>query len=83
VILALTGDPRTALRRWAFIAWNILGMIDLIVAVATAAIVVVGGDTAGMQPILRLPLVLVPIYIVPLLFVSHIALLRRLSLGRR
>src|SRR5437762_368030 len=62
----------------ALSAGNVFGMIDLIVAVTTAGFVVARGDVPGMEPLLRLPLVLVPIFAVPLLFATHIALFRRL-----
>jgi hypothetical protein len=76
-VLLLVGLARTIPRR-ALIAWNIFGVIDLIVAVTTAGFVVVRGDVPGMEPLLRLPLVLVPIFAVPLLFATHVALFRRL-----
>jgi len=76
-VLLLIGLARTIPPR-VLIAWNVFGMIDLIVAVTTAAFVVVRGDVPGMEPLLRLPLVLVPIFAVPLLFATHIALFRRL-----
>ena len=76
-VLLLIGLARTVPPR-VLVAWNVFGMIDLIVAVTTAAFVVVRGDVPGMEPLLRLPLVLVPIFAVPLLFATHIALFRRL-----
>ena len=75
--LLLIGLVRTIPPR-VLVAWNVFGIIDLIVAVTTAAFVVVRGDVPGMDPLLRLPLVLVPIFAVPLLFATHIALFRRL-----
>ncbi|MFL5487150.1 MAG: hypothetical protein ACJ8AJ_01580 [Gemmatimonadaceae bacterium] len=77
VVLLLVG-LRKAIPPRVLVAWNVFGMIDLIVAVTTAAFVVVRGDVPGMEPLLRLPLVLVPIFAVPLLFATHIALFRRL-----
>jgi hypothetical protein len=64
--------------RRVLLAWNVFGMLDLIVAVGTATFVVVRGDVPGMQPLLGLPLILVPIFAVPLLFATHVALFRRL-----
>lgn len=77
VILVVIGLA-TAVPRGALLAWNVLGTIDLIVAVGTAMFVVLRGDVPGMQPLLGLPLVLVPIFAVPLLFATHVALFRRL-----
>ena len=78
VLLVLSGIPRSALHRWAYLAWNTFGVLDLIVAVGTAAIVILRGDTPAMDPIARLPLILVPIFFVPILFASHVAIYRRL-----
>lgn len=77
VVLLLIGLARTIPPR-ALIAWNAFGVLDLIVAVTTAGFVAVRGDLPGMEPLLRLPLVLVPIFAVPLLFATHVALFRRL-----
>jgi len=78
VLLLLSGSPRTTLHRWAYLAWNSFGVLDLVVAVGTATIVVIRGDTPGMEPITRVPLVLVPTLFVPLLFAGHVAIYRRL-----
>jgi hypothetical protein len=78
VVLVLSGSPRTTLHRWAYLAWNTFGMLDLIVAVGTATIVAFRGDIPGMGPVTGLPLVLVPTLFVPLLFAAHVAIYRRL-----
>src|SRR5713101_5215635 len=78
VLLVLSGSPRTTLHRWAYLAWNTFGVLDLVVAVGTATIVVIRGDIPGMEPITRLPLVLVPTLFVPMLFAAHVAIYRRL-----
>ena len=79
VVLALIGPGAGSVRRWAFLTWNALGMIDLLAALGTAALVIGRGDTPGMEPLLRLPLLLVPIFAVPVLLATHVALFRRLS----
>jgi hypothetical protein len=77
--LALIGPGLSSPRRWAFLSWNVLGMIDLLAAVGTAALVIARSDSPGMEPLLRMPLVLVPIFAVPVLLATHVALFRRLS----
>lgn len=77
VALVLIGLAMRVPRR-VLLAWNVFGMLDLIVAVGTATFVVVRGDVPGMEPLLGLPLILVPIFAVPLLFATHVALFRRL-----
>jgi len=78
VLLVMSGIPRSPLHRWAYLAWNTFGVLDLIVAVGTAAVVVLRGATPGMEPITQLPLILVPVFFVPLLFAAHVAIYRRL-----
>ena len=73
LLIGLAKVPRRVL-----LAWNVLGILDLIVAVGTATFLVVRGDVPGVTPLLGLPLILVPIFAVPLLFVAHVALFRRL-----
>ena len=73
VLIGLAKVPRGVL-----LAWNVFGMLDLLVAVGTATFLVARGDVPGVQPLLSLPLILVPIFAVPLLFVTHVALFRRL-----
>lgn len=78
--IALVAVP--AIRtRWLLNVWNVFGLLDLIVAVATATIVVATGRIPGVQPILQLPLSLVPLFFIPVLVASHIALFRRINAG--
>jgi hypothetical protein len=78
VILALVRRPGFASSR-AFAAWNLLGILDLVVAVGTGALSsalasgVAGEVTTG--PMAQLPLVLIPVYLVPLFIMLHLAAL--------
>jgi hypothetical protein len=62
-----------------FVAWNLLGILDLIVAVGIGALSAVsvwgiaGEVTTG--PMAQLPLVLIPAYLVPLFIMLHLAAL--------
>jgi hypothetical protein len=78
IVLVLSGDPVTRGRRAAYLAWNVFGLADLIVAVSTATWVALRGLTPGMDPILHLPLSLVPTFAVPVLVANHVFLFRRL-----
>lgn len=81
VLLVLSGVPRSSTHRWVYLAWNTFGVLDLIVAVSTAAIVVIRGYTPGMQLLAQLPLIIVPVLAVPFLFAAHVAIYRRLLSG--
>jgi hypothetical protein len=87
VALALIRQP-DFISSPLFVAWNILGILDLVVAVSTGAL------SSGFVPgfagevttaaMAQLPLVLIPAYLVPLFIMLHLATLfqaRRLKVG--
>jgi hypothetical protein len=77
-LLLLSGPPSTPMRRAVYSAWNILGLLDILLVVATAARL---GLTApdSMRALLRLPLSLLPTFLVPLIIASHLVLAIRLA----
>jgi len=78
VMLTLIGNPRFRTSR-LFVAWNLFGILDLIVAVGTG--VLSSGFIASLSgavttaPMARLPLVLIPAYFVPLFIMLHLTAL--------
>jgi hypothetical protein len=78
IVLSLAADdqfPRSPL----FLAWNLFGIVDFLVAIATGALDQ-GFLPAFQAPIssalvARLPFVLIPCFFVPWLFITHIILL--------
>ncbi len=87
VALALIRRPAFAASR-LFLVWNLLGILDLIIAVTTGALS--SGFVAGLvgqvttAPMAQLPLVLIPAYLVPLFIMLHLTALlqaRRLGAG--
>ncbi len=78
VILALIRRPGFAAGK-TFVVWNLLGILDLVVAVSTGALSsalalgIAAETTTG--PMARLPLLLVPAYFVPLFIMLHLAAL--------
>jgi len=79
-------DPRNWLRAASrlFVVWNMLGLLDLAVAVSIGAISASLGT--GAAPMARMPLVLIPAYLVPLLVMLYLSALlqaRRLRSARR
>ncbi len=78
VVLALIRRPGFATSR-VFVVWNLLGILDLVVAITTGALSSVLASGAAGQvttaPMARLPLVLIPAYLVPLFVMLHLAAL--------
>jgi len=78
VMLALIRRPTVVASR-PFMIWNLLGILDLVVAVSTGALS--SGFIAGLvgevttAAMGRLPLVLIPAYLVPLFIMLHLTAL--------
>jgi len=75
VVLALRRQPAFAAGR-VFQVWNLLGVLDLVVAVSLGALSSVLGygisDVITIFPMAQLPLVLIPTFFVPLFLMLHI-----------
>lgn len=71
-------QPRFASSR-AFMTWNVLGVLDLVLAVTigtTASLLATGAaGEVSTAPMAQLPLVLIPAYLVPLFIMLHAAAL--------
>lgn len=78
ILVSLIQRPGFAASR-AFVAWNLLGIFDLVVAVSLGALAttlsadVIGTVTTG--PMSHLPLVLIPAFLVPGFLMLHLAAL--------
>lgn len=65
-----SGNPA---RRWGFIAWQILGITDLVVAVGVGTTApLLNPDGISMRLMTVLPLSLIPTFLVPLFFILHL-----------
>ena len=89
IVLGLIRNPAFVTSR-RFVAWNILGIVDLVVAVSMGAICsgFIPGITGNVMtsPMAQLPLVLIPAYFVPLFLILHVTALaqaRRLARSGR
>jgi hypothetical protein len=89
VILALKRHPAFAAGK-LFWAWNLLGVLDLVVAVSLGALSAALGIGISAQvvsfPMAKLPLVIIPTFLVPLFLMLHFASFlqaRRLAVAGR
>src|SRR5438309_728619 len=83
LVLVAAGEPRTPLGRGLTHAWNAFGLLDLVVAVATATAVTLQGRTPGIALVLYLPLVVIPSFLVPIFLANHVIIFRRLRAAGR
>lgn len=60
-----------------YLIFNVLGMLDFIIAVGTGLTLTISGDTQ-MEKIIQLPLIMIPLFGVPLSGITHIISLNRL-----
>ena len=86
VLAHLLRQPGFAASK-SFVTWNLLGILDLAVAVSIGAIVpLVGPNLFGgisTEPMTRLPLVLIPTFLVPSFLMLHLtALFQSRRLGQ-
>ncbi len=75
LLLALPTLRSSAGTPWVQ-GWNVLGLVDILVVVATAARVGFG-DPQSLAPLVVLPLGLLPPFLVPLIIYTHFAVMRR------
>jgi hypothetical protein len=78
IVLALVRQPGFA-ARGTFIRWNILGILDLVVAISigtvSATLATGGAGEISTAPMAMLPLLLIPAFLVPLFLMLHTAAL--------
>ena len=78
IILALVRQPGFAAST-TFIRWNVLGILDLVVAlsIGTLSATLASGAPGEIStaPMATLPLLLIPVYLVPLFLMLHTAAL--------
>jgi len=85
IVLALARQPDFAARS-AFVRWNVLGILDLVVAVTIAAVSTVLATGAPgeitVAPMATLPLLVVPAFFVPFFLMLHAIALTQSRQGR-
>lgn len=71
MILGLVREPDFAASA-AFVRWNWLGILDLVVALGLgASMAMAAPGTIGTAPMATLPLLIVPVFLVPLFLMLH------------
>jgi hypothetical protein len=86
MILALIRDPDFVASA-RFLRWNVLGIIDLVVALSLgtlgATIATGAPGEISTAPLATLPLLIVPVFLVPLFLMLHVtALMQHRPIGR-
>ncbi len=71
LILLLAFRPETRSGRTAILLWNIIGLADILMVLATGARMV-GRDPLLQSGFTSLPLSLLPLFLVPLVIVTHV-----------
>jgi hypothetical protein len=69
--------PRPASKPWLLLAWNALGLADILNVVFTAARLAMA-DPASMRALMQFPMSVVPTFLVPLIIASHVLVFWRL-----
>jgi hypothetical protein len=89
IVIALKQRPDFAASRF-FRIWNLMGILDLVVAVSLGAFSAAFGigisEAITAFPMSQLPLVIIPVFLVPLFFMLHIVSLlqaRHLAAAKR
>ena len=85
IAATLWRDPAFAAED-RFAVWNVLGILDLVVAVATGTLssgIVPGLTDVRSTPMSYMPLVLIPAFLVPLFVMLHLAALFQWQHARR
>lgn len=75
--LILIGPPTTKGPHGFYLAWNSLGLVDILLVVSNAARVGMS-NPESMRALLGFPLNLLPTFLVPVIITSHLILFRRL-----
>ena len=74
--------PDTSGGRRLYLAWNVLGLLDILGVVGTAARLALA-EPGSMRALLQLPLSLLLTFVVPIIIATHLVLLSRLTPAAR
>jgi hypothetical protein len=77
-MLLCAGAIRSRDHARAWLVWNVLGLVDILLVIVNAARFWTA-DPGSMAPMLRLPLALLPSFLVPIILVTHALFFSRLA----
>ena len=79
LLVALYVPTVTALRRRVVFAWNLFGLLDMLMVFVTAQrLILFGSDPTALTELTRFPLLVVPMFVVPLVLITHFAVFAQL-----
>lgn len=81
LVVAALARPDRPGGRAALLAWNALGLADIVMVVATATRLA-AADPGSMRALLSLPLSLLPTFLVPIIIATHLVMFWRLGSRR-
>ena len=82
-IAVMTVAPTRGKRGWwALMLWNVYGLLDIVMVVATAARLALT-EPGSMRALTHLPLALLVTFVVPIIIATHIVIFVRLARSRR
>jgi hypothetical protein len=77
IAVCLLARPGSGAGRGAILAWNVFGLLDILLVVMTAARLGTA-DPHSMRALLQLPLSLLPSFLVPIIIATHVIIFARL-----
>jgi hypothetical protein len=81
-LIVVAAAPRSGPAGWgAYLAWNVFGLIDILLVVATAARLALTVP-GSMRALTTLPLNLLLTFVVPIIIATHVVIFLRLRPGR-
>jgi hypothetical protein len=83
ILAAIAAARNTQSRRRAVLAWNVFGLADMLVTVASAQSVLFSPEVASMAAFTRFPFSMLPFFVVPLVFLTHALVFVRLRAAAR
>lgn len=82
LVVCLFPAPKSGAGWRAVLAWNLFGLLDILMVVSTAARLGMT-DPGVMRALLRLPLSMLPTFLVPIIIATHVIIFVRLGRSAR